>query len=126
MGTMSPVSSASGMNDPGGTRPRSGCSQRTSASKPSMRASAERDQRLVVQAQLVALDAAAQRGLEREAVADVLAHRLVEELDALAAVLGAVHRGVGVADEVLGRLEAVARERDADARLQEDLAVLRR
>ena len=36
-GMMSPLSSASGMNSSGGIRPRSGCCQRTSASRPEMR-----------------------------------------------------------------------------------------
>ena len=89
--------------------------------------SASDDQRLVVQAQLAALDAAAQRGLQRERGRG-RRWRIASSKTStrLAAVLGAVHRGVGVADQVLGRLEAVARERDADARLQERLAVLRR
>jgi hypothetical protein len=33
-GTMSPISSATGMNEAGGTIPRVGCGQRMSASKP--------------------------------------------------------------------------------------------
>ena len=35
-GMIRPVSSASGMNASGGTRPRVGCCQRTSASKPTI------------------------------------------------------------------------------------------
>ena len=38
-------------------------------------------------------------------------------------LLRAVHRGVGVAEQRLGRLELAARERDADARGDEHLAV---
>ncbi len=67
---------------------------------------------------------AAQGALGRDALAGVAAHRLVEDDDrGAAALLGAVHRRVRVADEVLGPRSA-ARDRDADARLQERLAVL--
>ena len=47
--TIRPVSSASGMNDSGGTSPRVGCCQRTSASKPTIRLRREVDDRLVVE-----------------------------------------------------------------------------
>ena len=46
-GTMRPVSSARGMNSRGGTKPRWGCCQRTSASAPDDLAAAQIDLRLV-------------------------------------------------------------------------------
>ena len=58
--TIRPVSSATGMNSPGASRPRSGCCQRTSASTPTIAAGREVDDRLVVQPQLVVLERAAQ------------------------------------------------------------------
>ena len=68
-GTIRPVSSAIGMNDSGATRPRVGCCQRTSASKPTIRVVVEGDDRLVVEAQLAALEGAAQVVLEVDPLA---------------------------------------------------------
>ena len=66
-GTIRPVSSASGMKSAGGRSGRaSGCSQRTSASKPTTAPSSSGHDRLVVDAELVALDRAAQVGLQRQ------------------------------------------------------------
>ena len=60
--------------------------------------------RLVEQLELVALDGLTQRGLEVEAGGDLLLQLVAEQLDAVAAeVLGAVHGGVGVAQQLLGR-----------------------
>ena len=50
---ISPVSSAIGMNSLGGTRPRWGCCQRSSASKPVTAVAAEVEERLEHQEQLV-------------------------------------------------------------------------
>ena len=80
------------------------------------------EDRLVVDAELLALDGAAQVALGPQAREGVLAHLLVEELvAAAAALLGPVHRGVGLAEHRLGAL-GPARDRDADARRDEDLA----
>ena len=106
IGTMSPVSSASGMNSAGATSPRSGCCQRTSASAPTQRAVGERDDRLEEEPELAALERAVRaRSRSRCAVAARARMRVVEHLDqrALPRVLGAVHRGVGVAEQLLGR-----------------------
>ena len=54
--TMRPLCSATGMKRSGGTMPSSGWSQRSSASTPVMRPVAQLDERLVVEAQLAALD----------------------------------------------------------------------
>ena len=74
------------------------------------------DDRLVVQAQLAALERAVQVVAGAQ-VADGAVVRLDRvELGASApGLLGAVHGGVGVAEQRLGRLELAARERDADA-----------
>ncbi len=75
----------------------------------------ERDDRLVVRDELVAVDRAPQRRLEVEAGRHEGLHALVEQLDAAAAaVLGAVHGGVGVADELVGAFVAAVPHRDTD------------
>ena len=80
-----------------------------------MRSVGQRDDRLVVQPQLVAVDRTAQVVLDPQPGDRPVAHRLVEQLVAgPPALLGPVHRGVGVADQLLGAL-AAAGERDADA-----------
>ena len=64
------------------------------------RAVVQRDDRLVDDAQLVALERAPQVVLDRQALDRARAHRAVEHLEASAsALLGLVHRGVGVADQ---------------------------
>ena len=64
----------------------------------------EAHDRLVEELELVALDGLAQRGLEVEPGGDPLLQLVAEQLDAGAAeVLGPVHRGVGVAQQLLGR-----------------------
>ena len=62
--TMRPVSSARGMNSDGATRPRSGCCQRTRASKPGDPAVVHAHDGLVVHAELPAVDGAPQVVLE--------------------------------------------------------------
>src|SRR4051812_8310659 len=80
------------------------------------------EDRLVVDAELLALDGAAQVALGAQPDERVLAHLLVEELVApAAALLRAVHRGVGLAQHRLGALRP-RRDRDPDARRHEDLA----
>ena len=97
-------------NSSGGTRPRSGWCQRSSASNPIVRSSLEIDQRLVVQLELVALDRMAQVALDRHPLDEPVAQGDVERLETPASeLLGAVHRGVGVAQQLLGCLVAVAR-----------------
>ena len=102
--TISPVSSATGMNPAGSTRPRLRvlpAQQRLGADdaavgearRPAGRAARARRAR--------APGAARSRG--RGAPRPVAAARWLEQLDAVAAeVLGPVHRGVGVAEQLLG------------------------
>ena len=78
-GTMSPVSSASGMNSIGGTSPRSGWRQRTSASKPTIRLGRELDDRLVVELELLLLDRRPELRLHLEAAPRPDPHRRVED-----------------------------------------------
>ena len=110
------------MNSAGAMSPRSGCCQRTSASAPTQRASDEADDRLEEEPELAALERAVQRVLGRVRGDGAGAHRVVEHLDAAAArLLGVVHRGVGVAEQLLRALVARRRQRDADARADEHL-----
>ncbi len=100
IGTMSPDRSATGMNSAGLTVPSSGWSQRRRASQPTGRPCAEGHDRLVDEAQLVALEGPAQRGVEIEAAGDLAAQRVAEHLDpGPAPLLGQVHGRVGVAQQ---------------------------
>ena len=101
--TISPVSSATRMNSPGGTRPRSGWCQRTSASTPDRSLVAELDLRLVVQLELVAGEREAQVALERLARLQPRVHAGLEEAEGVAAfLLGAIERDVGVLQQPPG------------------------
>ena len=117
IGTIRPISSASGMNSSGPTRPRSGWRQRSSASTPGDGAVVEADDRLVVQLELVGGDRALQVGAQLQAREHALVHRRLEQaVAALAVALGDVHRGVGVADELVGVGGDLALDdRDAEA-----------
>ena len=78
--------------------------------------------------QLVALERLAECPLGEQARHGLGVHRLVEQLvPRTAAALGAVHRGVGVAQEARGG-DRMARRvtRDADARGHDDLGVRER
>jgi hypothetical protein len=82
----------------------------------------ERHDRLVVKAQLLALEGAAQVGLEVEAVHRTDAHRLVEDLVPRASPgLRPVHGGIRVAQDVFGAFVRLASHRDPDARREENL-----
>src|SRR5205085_7711681 len=77
----------------------------------------ERDHRLEEDAQLAALERAVQGVLGRVSSERSGAHGLVEDIDAAsAAVFGVIHRGVGVAKQLLWTLVAVGSMRDTDAR----------
>ena len=87
-----------------------------------------RDDGLVEQSQLAALEPGTEVGLQRHAVEQANAHLLIEELVAVAAaLLGAGQRHIRVAQQRVGvgglRLIAVG-ERDPDARGQQHLLVL--
>ena len=79
------------------------------------------------QHELAALDRPAQRELGLVAARGARAHAVVEDLvDPAATLLGAVHRGVGLADERVGVLGAQRRQGDADARADVDLVAAQR
>ena len=83
--------------------------------EPGERAARDVEHRLVVHAQLAALDGAVQRAAGAEVVDGAVMRRDVEHLGAVAAVfLRAVHRGVGVAQEGLGRVALPVGHRDPD------------
>ena len=96
---MMPISSASGMKMPGEIGPRSGWSQRHSASQLAMRIVSIDDDRLVDDAQRLGLDGAAQVRLHQLPVAERRVHRRLEQPPAvLAEFLGLVERKVGLDD----------------------------
>ena len=80
-----------------------------SASKPNSVPASQVDDRLVVHAQLAALDRAVQLVAGAQVVDRAVVLAGVEQLGAVAAaLLGAVHRGVGVAQQRLGRVAVAA------------------
>ena len=82
----------------------------------------ERDDRLVLHDELVFLQGSAQVGLELEPGDRRRVHLgLVDPEATLALALGAVHRGVGVAEQLVGGGAVRAGVGDARARMDEDL-----
>ena len=122
IGTISPVSSAIGMNSVGCQQPAVGVSPAQQRLEPDELLGHELDQRLVVQLELVALDRVAQVALDRHPLDQTTAQRGVERLEAPAAeLLGAVHRGVRVAQQLLGGPGPSLADGDADAGRDEHL-----
>ena len=117
IGTISPDSSATGMKSAGASAAaRPPRRQRSSASWPTLRAVAERDDRLEDELELAAVERALEVGLRAHARDRAAAQPLVEDLDVAAArLLGAVGGGVGVGDEPLRVRVGAAAERDPDA-----------
>ena len=116
-GRMRPVCSASGMNWSGGSRPCSGCSQRTSASIAGRRrsrrwpaAGSRRRARLRSRARRRSAD-------EREPHAGVVVVPRGSRRRGCAVRLARVHRDVGVPDQRVDVGAVVGAERDPDARL---------
>ena len=96
--------------------------QRLEAAQPLAR---QRDDRLIVQTEFLALDRAAQIGLDQQPLLGGRQHRDVEDLAArLAEIFGAIHRRVGVAHHVLRPVVARVGHHDADARRHRHLAAL--
>ena len=75
------MASASGMNSPGSTSPRSGWFQRTSASTPVKRPVRKVELRLVVQHELAPLQRQAQLALEPPTRLRLLVHARLEEAE---------------------------------------------
>ena len=79
------------------------------------------DDRLEVHRDLFSIDRLAQLALERHLFDQELAHALVEDLDTIsAAFLGPVHRGVGVAQQLIGCHLPRITHRNADAERRMD------
>ncbi len=125
--TMSPVSSATGMNVAGLSRPELGvipADQRLTADDARC---VRIDQRLELEPQLAATRRQTQADLEREALDDLGVHALVVDRQRSSAVfLHVVHRRVGVRGERLGVGAVVGKHGAADAHADADFAVAQR
>src|SRR6056297_4027644 len=81
------------------------------------------DKRLVVKMKLIARDRAAQCFLECQLPLHGFVHASSEELVTVTAILlGVIHGGVCVAQEIVGRVAVMRRQRDAYAGSQHELA----
>src|SRR3954471_13516881 len=116
IGTMSPVSSAIGMNSAGETMPWPGRCQRTSASTPTISPLATETSGwkwTTSWSSAIALRSAVSIAWRATARSRTSWSKTDQRP---AGVLRAIHRGVGVADEVVGRGVRVGGECNADAR----------
>ena len=86
----------------------------------------ELDQRLVDEAKLVAFERPVKLVLGLKPAHCARVHLLVEQLDTGRVQLRSIHGLVGIANQGLGVLVRLARERDADARADEDLVTVGR
>ena len=120
MATISSDSSARAMKSTGRTRPRDGCCQRASASKPTTRSDPQVQDRLVVDRQLVALERGPQLRLDVEALEGVPAAERIEHRDAPGRVaLRADERDLRLLEHVAAAGAARRADRDAHARADE-------
>ena len=125
MAPMTPISSATGMKVSGGIMPRGRVRPARERLDADRAAALELDHGLVDEPQLVALERVAQVGLELDARQQRGAHRRLVGRGAVAArLLGAVHREVGVAQQLVGAQRGVAGVGDADRGADEDLLAL--
>jgi len=109
------------MNSEGGISPRSGCVQAAERLDPDDRFSAVVDDRLVGDAQAVALDRGAQVVFQDLALDQVRIHRRVVDAGPVAAlVLGSIEREIGVAHDVGRAADLLADDSDADAGADDD------
>ena len=117
IGTIDPVSSATGMNSAGDTGPSVGLFQRSSASTAAISpvSSSNTGWNAIASSPRVSASRSSRR--ERQAPTLVGAAAAAEERDAVAAgALGLVHRAVGLADRLAGVGAGAADQRDPDAR----------
>ena len=111
------------MNWSGGTSPRTGWRQRTSASKPLPAAGLDLEERLIMHLELAARDGVAQVAFERVAGFELRRHRLVVDREAVAARrFRPVQRQVGLLQKLLPVDAVLRHHRDADAGADLDLA----
>ena len=122
IGTISPVSSASGMNSSGATRPRVGmvpADQRLERADP---VGLEIEQRLVIELELAVGDRAPQIRFEPVARLRAGVHLGFEEaVGAAALALRLVEREVGMLEQGVGVGAVARRHRDADAGADREL-----
>ena len=112
---MSPVCSTIGMKSDGGSRPRSGCCQRTSASAPWTREAVHAHDRLVEDHDLVSVEGAPELAEHAQPAYRVAVERGRVHLATRVRLLGRVHRDVGAPQQRV-RIVPVAREAgDSDA-----------
>ncbi len=122
MPSTSPVSSASGMNEPGRTSPRSGWRQRTQRLDADDSAGSHRHLRLEVEDELVVAQGLAQAALQAEALLRRTGQLVGVELQAAAGLLlGAVHGAGGVVHEGGEVVPVLRADADADAGRDEEL-----
>ena len=119
-GPIRPVLSAIGMKSLGGTRPRTGCIHRTSASNATTCPVRSVDLRLVVQHQFAGRNRAAQFGDQAQPLRIELVDARVVAHDRGAGGLRRVEREVGATQQRLGRLGVVGPHRVAHAGLGRD------
>ena len=126
-GMIRPVASATGMKRSGGTRPRVGECQRSSASTPTIASAAEVD-RAAGSGRLNSPRWRPSRS-SCSSPSSSPSSRAISSLEhlvaAAAGLLGGVHRDVGVPDQLVARARAAAVSDDADAGAERELAVRR-
>ena len=105
-----PISSASGMKSPGGTRPPFGSGQRISASTPGHLGVPQVDERLVVEHPLLLLDRAPETGRHRQPDDRLRVVLRVQHVSAGARALRPEHRGLRVLEQ-RRRIVGIVRER---------------
>ena len=110
------------MNSAGEIMPRSGWRQRSSASQPVTSSLREIDQRLVVDLEAAVHQRLAQIPLQGEPRLGAGIHRRLEEAIGSAAVgLGAIHRQIGILDQLIEIGAVLRRHCDADAGIGREL-----
>jgi hypothetical protein len=113
---MTPISSASGMNRPGGMRP---ADQRLDADHLAV---VQAQLRLVDQLELLLIDGLAQGLLQTQALLCMAGHAFGMEAEGIAVLLGLIQGHVGVAQQVIGVVGILGVEADADAGSDVDAA----
>ncbi|CAM5295474.1 hypothetical protein SPURM210S_06654 [Streptomyces purpurascens] len=114
-----PEDSAIAMNSSGGTLPRSGCTQRTRASR-AHDLSVEADLRLVVQMHFIGFEGTAQIAQQTEPVGGVRVALGLVDLDARTVPLRLVHRHVSPPQQPFGVQGVIGEDGDSGAGLQDE------
>jgi hypothetical protein len=110
------------MNSTGCSRPRTGWYHRTRGSESAP--AADVDDGLVEDRELVPVDGAVQLAGDREPSLGFLVHRRLEQdVARLSIALGDVHRGIGIAQQIIRVVRVGAADRDPDADPHEHMLV---